>query len=175
MFNPSNRLTLLEDERIIIEEPIHWKNYISPFLWMGLAAILLVLRACNEQVNVVNIIVRRPLIYGYWHQFIVTFEEILLIVIIFHYMKQIAEIYYTRYFITNLRIVAVTGIINIYFQEMLIRKCEMVYVNQTAYEKVYNCGDVLCVSAGSRILLEDVHDVINFKQTLMSILSRNDD
>ena len=53
---------------------------------------------------------------------------------------------------------------------MLLSHCEMVYLKQNVYERLFRTGDVQCISAGAQLLLDDVYDAVAFKQTILRLL-----
>ena len=85
------------------------------------------------------------------------------------------DISYIHYYLTNKRVISTSGVINRNFAEMLLSRVEMVYLNQNAYERMYSCGDILCVSAGASLFLDDVKNALRFKQMLMELLARRGD
>ena len=168
----SRRFQLLEDEEVLIQEPIHWKNYIKPAVVMTMTLFLFLIRITWERYSIINEIAGRQIISDYWVVFISTVEELTFILLFMMMFSKVVTISYTRYYVTNLRIISISGVVNVYYQEMLLSRCEMVYLNQSAYERMYNCGDILCVSAGAQLFLDDVKDAVNFKQTILGILTQ---
>ncbi len=55
---------------------------------------------------------------------------------------------------------------------MLISRCEMVYMNQNVYERMFNTGDILAVSAGANIFLDDVYNALKFKETVLEEMNK---
>lgn len=165
------RIELLENEHVLIDEPIHWKNYLSALLAMALCVFLVLVRLHLRDVSLVNHFTHKMLIPAGANTIIVLIELILLGLLILTAFVRIVDISYIHYYVTDKRIVATSGVINRQFSEMLLNRLEMVYLNQNAYERMYSCGDILCVAAGSSLFLDDVKDAMAFKQRLMQLLS----
>lgn len=168
------RFELLEDERVLIDEPIHWKNYLSALLTMTLSIFLMMLRWSLKDQNLVNYFTGKALVTGSANQLLVLMEMFLLLVLFIAAFIRTVDISYIHYYVTNRRIISTAGVFNRQFSEMLLSRCEMVYLTQSIYERMYNCGDILCISAGSQLFLDDVKDAVRFKQTLMDLLSKKD-
>lgn len=167
----SKRFELLPDEEVISDEPIHWKNYLSSLLAIALCTFLAMLRTYFHDVSILNKLIGSPMIPSNLNRLFVIMELTVLIVIIILLMLRTMDISYIHYYLTTKRIIATSGIINRQFSEMLLAKCEMVYLTQNAYERMYNCGDILCVSAGASLFLDDVKNAVAFKQRIMSLMS----
>lgn len=168
------RIELLEGERIIIDEPIHWKNYLSSLLTMALGVFLILVRLDNKDASILNWIMHRRVLTPGHMRYVVTAEIVMLGLLIAGAFVRTVDISYIHYYVTNKRIIATSGVINRQFSEMLLNKCEMIYLNQNAYERMYSCGDILCVTAGSSLFLDDVKDAVAFKQRLMQLLSERE-
>ncbi len=168
------RIELLEGERIIIDEPIHWKNYLSSLLTMALGVFLILVRLDNKDASILNWIMHRRVLTPGQMRYVVTAEIVMLGLLIAGAFVRTVDISYIHYYVTNKRIIATSGVINRQFSEMLLNKCEMIYLNQNAYERMYSCGDILCVTAGSSLFLDDVKDAVAFKQRLMQLLSERE-
>lgn len=165
------RFELMPNEAVLIDAPIHWKNYLSSFLALALSLFLLLVRIHLWDTSLLNLILKKPYIPHGMNTVIEYVETAVLALSIVSAFLRMVEISYIRYYVTNKRIVAISGVINRQFQEMVLSKCEMVYLNQNAYERMYNSGDILCVSAGASLFLDDVRDAVAFKQFLMILLS----
>lgn len=168
------RIELLEGERILIDEPIHWKNYLSSLLTMALGVFLILVRLDDKDASVLNWIMHRRVLTPGQMRYVVTTEIVMLGLLIAGAFVRTVDISYIHYYVTNKRIIATSGVINRQFSEMLLNKCEMIYLNQNAYERMYSCGDILCVTAGSSLFLDDVKDAVAFKQRLMQLLSERE-
>lgn len=168
------RFELLEDEHVLIDEPIHWKNYLSALLTMALGVFLMMVRWNLRDMSLVNRLAGKVLIDGPANRLIVLLEMFILTGLFLAAFVRTVDISYIHYYVTDRRIISTSGVINRQFSEMLLSRCEMVYLTQNAYERMYNCGDILCVSAGAQLFLDDVKDAVRFKQTLMDQLSRQE-
>lgn len=167
----SKRFELLPDEKIITDEPIHWKNYLSSLLAIALCTFLAMLRIHFRSFSIANRLIGSPLMPANLNRLFVIMELLVLLILIILLMLRTVDISYIHYYLTTKRVIATSGIINRQFSEMLLAKCEMVYLTQNAYERMYNCGDILCVSAGASLFLEDVKNAIAFKQRIMSLMA----
>lgn len=161
------RFELLEGEHVLVDEPIHWKNYVMPFLAQELCLFLILLRDHFPNFNVLNYVLGRALVPTSFQPVISVVEIVVLWLLALVCFVRMLEISYIRYYLTDIRIISVSGIINRRFSEMLLVKCEMVYLTQSMYGRLFSCGDILCVGAGSQLYLDDVKHVINFMQELM--------
>ncbi len=168
------RIELLEGERILIDEPIHWKNYLSSLLTMALGVFLILVRLDDKDASVLNWIMHRQILTPEHMRYVVMAEIAMLALLIAGAFVRTVDISYIHYYVTNKRIIATSGVINRQFSEMLLNKCEMIYLNQNAYERMYSCGDILCVTAGSSLFLDDVKDAVAFTQRLMQLLSERE-
>lgn len=164
-------LQLLDGERMIIDRPIHWKNYITPFLGMTLCILMLILRLGDMDAWIPGTAWLGSKLPAAARTILSVVEVGVFVIIIIYCEGLTISISRNRYYLTDKRIVAVRGVFTIHQQEMLVRKCEMVYMSQSFYEHMYNCGDILCVSAGTTMFLDDVQDAFNFKQKLLALMS----
>lgn len=167
----AKRIELLEGEHILVDQPIHWKNYLSALLTMALGLFLIMVRLHLKDTNLINRLYGKAVLDGTANTILVIVETALLGVLVLSAFVRTIDISYIHYYLTDKRIIATSGVIERQFQEMLLSKCEMVYLNQNAYERMYNCGDILCVSAGSSLFMDDVKDALRFKQRLMGLLA----
>ena len=168
------RFELLEDEKVLIDEPIHWKNYLTSLLTMTMCIFLMMLRWNLRDGNLINHFAGKVLVDPPVNRLLVLLEMFLLLSLFLASLVRTIDISYIHYYVTTRRIISTSGVINRQFSEMLLSRCEMVYLTQNAYERMYNCGDILCVSAGAQLFLDDVKDAVRFKQTLMDQLSKRD-
>lgn len=167
-----NRFELLPDEAVILENPKHWRNYIIPVLAMALCLIVLVIRIRNPYDNMVNSVMEKPLISPQ-HSLYLCYVELALLGIAQLYIAYVMiETAFTRYYVTNRRIVVTEGFLNVRIAEMLISTCQTVSLSQKFIERLFNSGDILCISAGSNLLLEDVYRARAFRQTIMRMMAR---
>lgn len=170
-----NRFELLPDEQIVIENPKHWKNYILPVLamWLCLAAIALRLRYMD--INILNELTGYAIIPEFAVTALSYIEVLTFLVMVAALAFALADIAYTRYYVTNKRIVATAGFLNVRQNEMMLERCETVFLSQKVSERVFNSGDILCISAGAHIHLDDVYDARRFKQTIMTMITKDED
>lgn len=166
------RFELLEGERIVFEDTIHWKNYLLPCIGMFLAFVVFVVRMRFADASLLGLLPGRMRVEPGLQRFISGAEGMMLVLFMALMFVRNIQVRYTRYYVTTRRIIAISGILHVFYQEMLLRKCEMVYMNQTFYERLFRSGDILCISAGSNLYLDDVRRAQEFKQTILAMLTR---
>lgn len=116
------RIELLEGERILIDEPIHWKNYLSSLLTMALGVFLILVRLDDKDASVLNWIMHRQILTPEHMRYVVTAEIAMLALLIAGAFVRTVDISYIHYYVTNKRIIATSGVINRQFSEMLLNK-----------------------------------------------------
>lgn len=167
------QFTPLENEEILIEESMHWKNFIVPSLCIMALMALFYIRITYDTANLFDLMARH---YGIHSGYVVNIhtqhnlscvEATIMVFAIMVFIVKMIRVLYTRYYVTNLRIIAISGIVHRRFQEMLMYKCEMVYLNQSLWERIFNSGDILCIAAGADIYLDDVKKAVIFKQKII--------
>ncbi len=164
------RFELLDGESVIIQEPIHWKNYIIPVLLSVIGSVLLVVRAANPDYSLFNRIAAMDAVPAELQRLVSLVEGLVIAGLVGMAYYRILATVYIRYYVTDRRIIAISGIIGVKYQEMLLSHCEMVYLKQNVYERLFRTGDVQCISAGAQLLLDDVYDAVAFKQTILRLL-----
>ena len=164
-----NRFELLKDEEILISTPKHWKNYIIPTLLLAVCGFLLWLRLTRDGILLGSLVEFIPVVIPAELVRMATYAEALALVagIGFFAFTDLRS-YYTQYYVTNKRIIISQGILNVDIAEMALEKCETVNLYQKLYERFFNSGDILCISAGASIYLDDVYDARKFKQTIIN-------
>lgn len=165
------RFEPFDGETVLLEERLHWKNYIKPAALLVAASILFLWRVRHPYLSLLNSITGKFLI-GTAVQRLLSIAE----AIFFAGMAAMAyvgmlRVRYTRYYVTNYRIVAIHGIIKTFYGEMLISRCEMVLLSQDANERLFSSGDILCISAGTNLMLADVRNAKAFKQVILKQMS----
>lgn len=165
--NMSRRINLLEGEKIILENPIHWRNYIAPVAAMIACLIGIALRLSYKEFNLINKIepgtISKDMIYLFSYGEVIIMA-ILLLVLSIHLIK----LAYTRYYLTNKRVIKITGWVNVLMSDMLLERIETISLSQRFFERIFDSGDLLCVSAGATIYLDDVYDARGFRQTVIN-------
>ena len=169
------RFKPMEDEQILIEEPIHWKNYILPSVLLCICTFGMLFRAYFPKESLINALMHGNYIDAQMQKILTGGEILIMAVFALEAFIKIMEVSYVRYYVTDKRIVAIAGILNLRIQEMLISRCEMVYMNQSIYERMFNTGDILAVSAGANIFLDDVYDALTFKQVVLEEMNKKTD
>ena len=163
-------LELMPDEHVIIDRPIHWKNYIGPFLIMQTCAFGILFRAFFMDVSLVNAVAGRTLMDAASPRLLAWLEIALMAVLFLNSFARTVELSYVRYYVTDKRIASVEGVFSLRTQEMIIARCEMVYLKQNLYERLFRTGDIEAVSAGASIHFDDVYDALRFRQTILEQL-----
>lgn len=161
------RFETLEGETILAEEPIHWKNYLIPFLLLCVCTFSLLFRAYYPRESLINGIARSELIPARFQPLFSALEIAALAVLALTGIISVIRTSMTRYYVTDRRVVAVSGVIAISVQEMFIDRMETVLIHQSPYERIYGCGDVVCVAPGSQVFLDDVKDAEAFRRLLL--------
>lgn len=165
------RFELLKDETILMEQPIHWKNYLSSGTFLLLCTVLFIVRAFNPDACLADLITGNDkpsdasAVLG-------RLELISAGVLMVIFFMRAASVAFIRYYVTNRRIVATSGFFTIHTQEMLIERCETVFLRQSVYERAFGCADLLCIAPGSKIVLDDVTKAEAFKETIMKQLTQ---
>lgn len=166
-----NRFEPLPDEKIVLENPKHWKNYILPGLAVAACLAAVWLRLANPDASLLNYVspgmVSPDIVLILSHG-----EAIVMLILILALCLSMVDTAYTRYYVTNKRIVSVSGWLNVRILEMRLDKCETVSLSQRISERLFNSGDILCVGAGSTIYLDDVYAARRFRQTIMQMLAK---
>lgn len=167
---------LLPGEKVIREENIHWKNYLVSFLLLTGCLCLNILKARFQGRPLIEMVQNSFTLPQEIKGIVNILEGVVLLVISLSCLCRIITIMSIRYYITNKRIIKKGGILNKNRSEMLLEKCEIIYLNQNIYEQFYNCGDILCVSAGASLFLDDVKNPVEFKRTIQElIIAKQDD
>ena len=169
-----NRFELLPGEKIIIANPKHWKNYIGPVAAAVACLAAAVLKLTQPEFNAINWILGKQYVPEAAATVISRLEAVVLVVTAAAMALAMVSIAFTRYYVTNQRIVAVAGWLNVRTSEMLLDRCETVSLSQRISERLFNSGDLLCISAGASIYLDDVYDARRFRQTVMAELTKHD-
>ena len=171
----NKKIALMQDEYIICTRPIHWKNYILVSILMLAAIILLSVRMAFPDKSLVNSMTTTPIIDDTIASVFMAIEVFALCLIIARLYVRIIRVCTIRYFVTNKRIIKVSGFLTKQKTEMLISRCETVLMKENIYERIFNCGDLLCLAPGSQILLDDVKDVEEFKLHIMELINKRKD
>lgn len=166
-----NRFELLPDEKILLDNPKHWRNYILPVATLCLAFAGLWFRLAHPEKNLVNMLSPGFLPAGVV-QVMSYVEAMTMLIIIMAVGLDMVNTAYTRYYVTNKRIIAISGWFRVRVSEMLLDRCESVSLSQKVSERIFNSGDILCVSAGASIYLDDVYDARRFRQTIVAELTK---
>jgi membrane protein YdbS with pleckstrin-like domain len=169
----ARRFELLDGDRIIREEHIHWKNYLSSLLTVALCLVLVLVRMRFRSFSFINMLCGMNIVGPELNSIIIALEGVLLLVAIFAALFRLMQVNYIKYYLTNRRIIITSGIVSRNFEEMLLEKCEMVYLHQNPYERMYDCGDIVCVSAGGSIMLDDVREALAFKKAVLEMMGEN--
>lgn len=164
----------LDGEEILLEEPIHWKNYLWSMTLLLLCIIMLLVRSATPEKTIIGFLAGGELFNREGTALISTIEMVTFSMFALYLFARIAKVACIRYFVTNKRIICLSGFFTIVMKEMRIERCETVQLKQNVYERLFNCGDIICFAPGSEILLDDVKDAERFKQTIMNLLTDKD-
>lgn len=160
----------LPGEEVLREETIHWKNYIIPALFLAASFAACNLRMAHMDFSIANRLLHAEVIPAAAGRTVAIAETVFLMYLMLMSFLKMMRVYYTKYYLTNMRVISTSGIINRYYNEILVERLEMVYLKQNAYERLYNCGDIVCVSAGANLLLDDVRNAVAFRQQVMMLI-----
>lgn len=172
MMSKATRFTLFPDERVIVSTRIHWINLIVPgvLLIAGFSALLL--KIMHSDVSLINLVAKQALIQQEWQKWTSLLGYILLVLFLLKQMLVLADLLLTRYYVTNKRVISISGVFNISMSEMLLDRCETVSLSQNFLERIFNIGDIVVLSAGSSMVLNDVPSVNDFRMKLLEMSSR---
>ena len=162
--------TLAPGEKMLFASGIHWKDYVIPLTVIFLAALL----------SMTSIASRRPLTQGLLDalgspQFfadahsaalLTAVERLTLLVLAIHAIRKAVTLAFTGYFVTDRRVIRMTGWLNTLTTEIRIERCKVMDVKQNIIEKIFATGDVLITTAETSLLLEDVPQVRTFARTI---------
>lgn len=166
-----DRFDLLPGEHIVLTSRIHWKNHIFPGMMLALTVAAAVLAGICHQKDMLEVItggqlphdIRRALMLCIWA--FITFAVLRLAVSMLNNV-------FTRYYVTDRRIIAARGFLNITILEMDLDRCETVTLTQNLYERLFNTGDVTAVSAGASIYMDDVRNAMQFRMTVVEMMTK---
>lgn len=164
------RFELMPGERILSSEGIHWKNQLSSaalaLLALGAAAWRFTHRGATLLSGLpISAETSARLLSG-----ALLLEGLALLLLFMTALLRMVRNAYIRYYLTDRRIVRVSGIVTVSVSDMLLSRVEMVLLNQNLYERLFNCGDIRCVSAGAELFLDDVRNARGFKASVMSLI-----
>ena len=169
------RFELLPGEQIIIQNPIHWRNYILPVTAMVGCLVGVGLRLAFPDESLLNLLPESMAAPPRLITLISHIEAIAMLMVFVVMCFVVINLAYTRYYVTNKRIIASSGWLNVRTSDMLLDRCETVSLSQRMGERFFNSGDILCVSAGANIYLNDVYNARAFRQTIMARLVELDE
>lgn len=170
------RFELLDDESVILEKPIHWKNYLLVSILFLTAIIIFSIRAIVPNDCIINLFLGEGERLNQETSAIIgKLELIATSFLVFFLIGRVTEVFFIRYYVTNKRIIMTRGFLTIKVTDMLIRRCETVKIKQSIYERIFKCADILCMAPGSMILLDDVTDAEQFKKAIMNQIARQKD
>lgn len=161
--------TLPEDEKIILEKAIHWKNYLFPTALLCICSFSMIFRIYFRETSLLNRILGFRLMTEKYQLLLSDMEIVLIGAFAAWCILTIIRISAIRYYVTDRRVISISGILNRNSRKMLVSRIETVYLNQNLYERLFNCGDVLCVAPGSQIFLDDVSDAEGFRDAVLNL------
>lgn len=160
------RFEPLQNEKIILECPKHWKNYIVPVLVVMLCLGGMALRLVYPDKSIVNHF--RPETFDQDTVYIFTYLEVIIMALVLLMVSiSMVNIAYTRYYVTSHRVISTSGWVTIRTSDMLLERVETVYMSQRFSERLFRSGDIVCVSAGASLYLDDVYSAGRFLQTTL--------
>lgn len=163
---------LYTGEYILVKSGIHWKNYIIPLLEFYFMAALLIVRIHYYGVPLMEFL-QRKIPTGYFRM-LSFIEVVIILLVIARLIVRMIKISKIGYFITNKRIMKLSGWMTVNTNEMMLDRCETVELKKNLYERLYGTGDLLILSAGASIVFDDIPKADKFKQTIQEILMERD-
>ena len=161
----------IDGETIIMEKPIHWKNYLGTGFLTVVSAVLLAAKLISPGTSVINNIAGEEILTSQAMGVITAIEVVFLAFATLYPATNLVKTATIRYYVTDRRIICVKGFLTITMREMRIDRCETVAIKQNVYERLFGCGDIVCYAPGSEIILNDVKDADKFKLRIMELLT----
>lgn len=149
---------MMPGETVIHSVPIHWKNYIFPGLVLTLATAAGLYLAPKAAANLNE----EP----YMAVIVIAVLAVLIVTGVAS-ASAILNLMYSRYIVTNRRIMKTNGFLATSSSEMSIHKCETVLMTQSIVQRLFRTGDLLVVTAGTTMYMKDVKDIVRFRQFIM--------
>ena len=165
------RFNLLDGETVIIEKPIHWKNYLSSLVLFCLFLTGLIIRSRHPEGCIISKLVSDA-INGEAAVLFGKIELLFCAIAVLFFFGRIAKISCIRYYVTNKRILMTSGFFTIRIAEMLISRCETVMLKQSIYERLFRCADLMCLAPGSSLYLEDVPNAEKIRTTILNLIAK---
>lgn len=164
---------IMPDETVIREEGIHWKNYIVPLLGLMASTTITAIRIYFYGQPLV--LALDKYLSGIDYGLISLGELIVCLVFFIWSVTETIRCLTTNYVVTDKRLIAKKGWLSIRTAEMMLDKCETITVSHPIMGRILGYGDVIAISAGASIFLDDVPDPYGFKSIiLMEIESKKD-
>lgn len=165
-----NGIAFLPDEKVILSYGIHWKRYVVPFFGIGASTFILTVRLWLFGTPLIPALERYIQNVNYD---IISLGEIVVCAIFFLWsIGETIRCATTAYCITDRRIIAKKGWLNIKVSEMVIERCETIMISHPIMGRILNYGDILAVSAGASIFLDDVPNPYGFKAVILEHVKR---
>lgn len=165
------RFTLFNQEKVILTTSKHWLNLIWPGLICLSATIFLAIRCLNLQQPFLVFWIRHMfnIQIGLSQTFLSWSGVALLAFWDLWAICKMLDTLCTRYHLTDQRIIITSGVIMLRMSEMLLTKCETVTITQNLLERIFRTGDILAISAGASLYLEDVPEAVKFRGILLEL------
>lgn len=139
---------LLKDEEIVYKAKIHWAIYLPAAVWGLLAIIFTIDYFAN---NAEGILVLMLIMWA---------------VTAFCVIKGLIETRYSEYVLTNKRLIMKTGIIARKTEELMLTKCEGVFVDQSILGRLFGYGTLLATTGGATNKFRKIADPIIFRNRI---------
>lgn len=175
------RFETMPGETVLISRPKHWKNFILPVLSLLTCIVFAIARWAYRTHTILELFpsllsdpTYRSLFESVYsvRPILVVAEITIVMLMSLESVVTILEVCATRYYVTDRRIVATSGLLNVRMCEILLRRIETVELNETLYERIFGSGDILIIAAGTNIYLDDVYDARQFKMTLIEQMTK---
>lgn len=167
MNNNANRFSLFPEEKVITTTSLHWINLVMPGITIIICLILLFWRLRYINLCLINEMALKAIIPPPYQRYAVIISIVAFLLIILMSLVNIISSLLTRYYITNKRVITISGILTVRMSEMLLDRCETVNLSQNILERMLDSGDIMIISAGANLFLNDVPHVNSFRLTIM--------
>lgn len=163
------RFTPYEDEKIIRVQHMHWRNRVGPAVTFTVCFILLLEKVKYPQFSFIGFIINRPLGKTV-HELLFFLTTSILITLILKSAASYTRNAFVRYYVTDQRIVSISGVMSMHSSEILLLRCENIHLDQRLWERIFNSGDIELYGAGTGLVLNDVYKARELKHLISELV-----
>lgn len=169
----------MPDEKIVLSRAKHWRNYILPGLTLIMA--IVIMKMTNMMTATIidqtyEIIMQGVQRDSSQAEDLMMMMSIIIkssaIVILLISLNSILDVMYTCYVITDKRVLMTSGFLKVRTSEMALTRCETISLTQKVHERIFSTGDLLIVTAGASIYMDDVTKVVEFRREMMKLITK---